>query len=162
MGLAMRVLLILLLLLTVSTSWARGKYQFHFDVGQDNPDTGEERTSAATLVKFELVNGQEVWRIGSAFIYAMGSQQFSQGEFTIGPYIYPLARTSRSPIQPAIYAVGKVGFGTFADKSRTDTGYGLGAAVDIYMFKSSGIKIAVEQHSATESATRLWLGIHWN
>jgi len=154
--------LFILLSVVPYTSHARGKVQFHFDFGQDNPDEGEERESNSTMVKLSLVKGAKVFRLGSGFTYLTGSNQFSQGEFTIGPYLYPLGATSKSPVQPMFYAVGKLGFGTLADESRMDTGYGLGVGIDIYFFKSSGISIAVEQHNASESATRLWVGFHWN
>lgn len=151
----------ILILATPLTAWSRGKFQFHFNLGQDNPDAGEERTANATMAQFSLVRGDKIFRLGSGFTYMMGSGQFSQGEFTIGPYVYPLAKTTKSPVQPVLYAVGKIGFGSLNDESRMDAGYGLGAGVDIYFFKRSGISLAVEQHNASESATRLWFGIHW-
>ena len=161
----MKTLIYFCLLLTFvgpTSGWTQSMFEFHLTAGQDNPDDGEERTGSATLAKFELITGKRIFRLGSSFTYLTGSEQFSQGDFCLGPYIYPLAYTSKSPAQPFVFAIGKVGFGTLNDTSRTDAGFGLGAGVDLKMFKRGGFTLAVEQHSASESATRLWAGIFWH
>ena len=136
-------------------------FHFNFNLGQDNPDDGEEREGAATLIGFGLTSGKKIFRLRSSFVYLTGAGQLSQGDFNLGVSIYPFSNISNTPAQPYIYAQGKVGFGTFEDKTRTDSGYGMGAGVDLAFFKSSGLTIEVEQHSATESATRLWVGYYW-
>ena len=156
-----KIFLTLTLILVTFGSYAAGDFNFHLNAGQDNPDDGETRTNGATLLKFELVNGKRIFRMGVGFTYLMGSGQFSQGELTVGPFIYPLGKMSKSPAQPFVFALGKVGFGTLSDKSRTDTGFGMGAGVDLHMLDRGGVTLAVEQHTATETATRLWFGIFW-
>jgi len=158
----MKKLIIATLLLTSPLTMAN-KYQFNFNLGQDTADDGEERTGTATLVRFGLSTAPtSMFRLNTAFTYQTGSNSFSQGDFTLGPYIYPLAYMGRkTPGQPFIFAEGKIGFGTLAKTSRTDSGFGMGAGIDLQMFKHSGLTFSVEQHSASESSTRLWLGIYW-
>jgi hypothetical protein len=138
------------------------KFQFNLNVGQDTPDDGEDRSGTATLLRFGLSTKPAFIRLNTAFTYQSGSNSFSQGDFTIGPYIYPLAYMGRkTPGQPFIFAEGKVGFGSLAKESRTDAGFGMGAGIDLQMFKHSGFTFSVEQHSASEASTRLWLGFYW-
>lgn len=157
----MKKVLILIALLAASSPVLASKSYFHLYVGQDNPDDGETRTASANMLKLELTNGLRFFRFSTGFTYMRGASQFSQGELTVGPYIYPLGGISKTPAQPFIFALGKIGFGTLEDTSRMDTGYGLGAGVDMNVFDRSGFTIAVEQHNATETATRLWAGFFW-
>jgi len=119
------------------------KFQFNFNIGQDNPDDGADREGGATLIKFGLSTKPQFFRWNSSFIYMTGSNQFSQGDFTIGASIYPLASVEKSPAQPFLFVEGKIGFGTLDDQSRMDTGFGLGAGVDIMIFKESGLTLAI-------------------
>ncbi|OIQ17898.1 MAG: hypothetical protein BM556_10760 [Bacteriovorax sp. MedPE-SWde] len=156
-------LALLLSLFLLTTPTIASKFQFNFNVGQDTADDGEDRSGTASLVRFGLsTSPASMFRWNTAFTYQTGSNAFSQGDFTLGPYIYPLAYMGRkTPGQPFIYAEGKIGFGTLAKKSRTDTGFGMGAGIDLQMFKHSGVTFSVEQHSASEASTRLWLGFYW-
>ena len=155
--------LLLISLLLLSNLTMANKFQFNFNVGQDTPDDGEDRSGTATLVRFGLSTApSSMFRFNTAFTYQTGSNSFSQGDFTLGPYIYPLAYMGRkTPGQPFIFAEGKIGFGSLAKESRTDSGFGMGAGIDLQIFKNSGITFSVEQHSASEASTRLWLGIYW-
>ncbi|EQC52690.1 hypothetical protein M901_2119 [Bacteriovorax sp. DB6_IX] len=147
----------------LSTPTMANKFQFNFNIGQDTADDGEERSGTATLVRFGLsTTPKTMFRLNTAFTYQSGSNSFSQGDFTLGPYIYPLAYMGRkTPGQPFLFAEGKIGFGSMAKKSRTDSGFGMGAGIDLQMFKNSGFTFSVEQHSASESSTRLWFGFYW-
>lgn len=154
--------LILTTLLLITPPAMANKFQFNFNLGQDTADDGEERSGTATLVRFGLSTKPAFFRFNTAFTYQTGSNSFTQGDFTLGPYIYPLAYMGRkTPGQPFIFAEAKVGFGTLAKKSRTDSGFGMGAGIDLQMFKNSGFTFSVEQHSASEASSRLWLGFYW-
>ena len=154
---------ILLLIPIIMLSSALGaKFQFNFNIGQDKPDDGEERSGSATLLKFGLSTKPTTFRFTTGFSYATGSGGFSQGDFTLGTQLYPLASLGRkTPGQPFLFLDGKVGFGSLDKTARTDAGFGMGAGIDLQMFKTSGFTFAVEQHSASESSTRLWLGFYW-
>lgn len=139
-----------------------GDFQVNFNIGQDDPSSSDTRTEAANLVKFGLQNGDGIFRFGSAFTIVKAGGNLTQGDFGIGPYIYPLASVTKSFFQPFFWVEGSFGFGSYADVIRIDAGYGMGAGVDIKMTKKWGFTLAIAQQNATESATRLWVGIFFN
>ena len=133
--------------------------QFNLDFGLDTPDASEVRSGNATLIKFALANNKKSWwRWVGAFAIAWGSL-FKQGEFLFGPHIYPLVGVSKSKVQPFLYAEGVWGLGSFNNASRTEAGFAMGVGADIFIKKRWGFTIAFEQHNATETATRIWIGI---
>ena len=148
---------IILSFLLCTSNYAARNSQVNGFLGQDTPDTGEERTGSATLFKFSLTTKPSILRFVTSFTGAVGSG-FTQGELGFGVQMYPLAFKNKSYVQPLVYIEGVFGVGSLNDKSRTDAGYDLGAGLDIRMGKISGLNISVSIHNATESSTRLWLG----
>ncbi len=127
----------------------------------DDPDDGETRTSTAPLLKFAVSSKTDSFiRWVGGFIAAWGGG-LKQGEFTFGPYIYPLSYNSKAVAQPFVYAEGIWGLGSYDNKSRTEAGFTLGVGIDLLMTKDWGWTLAFEQHNATETATRLYLGLYF-
>lgn len=160
-GIMIKQILLMLFLsalmsLPVQVQAAR-KSQINFNLGQDTPDDGEARENSATLFRMSLSTEPSWFRLVAGFTMINGSA-FMQGEFTIGPYIYPLANVRKTPIQPFVFAEGVFGVGTLDEEARMDTGMGMGAGVDWRWGKKSGITVAMELHTATETSNRIWLG----
>lgn len=135
-------------------------FRTSFYAGQDRPDDGETREDAATLFRFGISTEPTMFRLNAAFSYLSGSE-FTQGEFALGPHIYPLANVRKSRIQPFVYAEAIVGFGSFQEEARQDFGYDLGAGLDWRWGKASGLSLAVALHAAEESGHRVYLGWFW-
>lgn len=152
--------LLIILILLSSELFARGS-QFNFNIGLDDPDDGEARSSTAPIMKFGISsNKDKFFRWNGGFIVAWGGG-LKQGEFTFGPYIYPLSSISKTAAQPFLYAEGVWGMGSYDGKSRTEAGFTLGVGSDLAIGKQWGLTLAFEQHNATETATRLWLGLYF-
>jgi len=132
-------------------------YQFNFNLGQDNPDEGETRTGAATMARFAISTKPRLFRMVGAFTALTGGG-LQQGEFSAGPHLYPFGNINRGFIQPYLFAEGSFGIGTFEEKTRYDSGYGVGVGCDFFLSKKGGMTLAVEKKQATESAYRLWIG----
>ncbi len=120
------------------------KYQFNLNVGSDNPDTSATRSGNATLIKFAISTRPKIFRLVGGFTYLTGGG-LQQGEFSVGPHIYPFASIPRTPIQPFLYAEGAFGIGSYLDEIRYDAGYGIGLGIDFQLFKKSGFTFAIEQ-----------------
>lgn len=152
------ITLIIFILSCSSNIYGKGS-QFNTDFGIDTPDSTETRTETATLLKFALANDKKSWwRWVGSFAIAWGGK-LKQGEFLFGPHIYPLVGVSKSKVQPFLYAEGVWGLGSYDEVSRTEAGFAMGVGADLFLGKSWGLTVAFEQHNATETATRLWLGI---
>ena len=152
-----------LLTFNVLASWslyAANSHQINFNFALEEPDDGESRSQGSNILRFSVTSNTGWFRMVGGFNFLMGGG-LQQGEFGIGPYIYPMGPISKSKIQPFFWAEGKIGYGQLDNKVRMDTGFGLGAGVDLKFTKKFGLTLGVEQHSATESATRLWFGLFW-
>ncbi|OFZ48736.1 MAG: hypothetical protein A2381_05295 [Bdellovibrionales bacterium RIFOXYB1_FULL_37_110] len=132
-------------------------YQFNFNLGQDNPDEGETRTGNASMARFAISTKPRLFRLVGAFTALTGGG-LQQGEFSAGPHVYPFGNINRGFIQPYLFAEGSFGIGTFEEKTRYDSGYGVGVGCDFFLNKKGGMTLAVEKKEAAESAYRLWIG----
>lgn len=153
--------LIIFILSFFSKSYAaQYRYQFNFNVGTDNPESTDTRSGGASLVRFAISNRPRVFRFVGGFTIMSGGG-LKQGEFAVGPHIYPFSNVPHTPVQPYVGAEGTFGIGTFNDKLRYDTGYGLILGCDFQFWSRSGLTIAIEQHNATETAFRMWIGFQY-
>ncbi len=161
----MRIILILLTIFITSysdNSFADldRKYQLNLNAGTDNPEKGESRTANTTLLRFAISTKTTTLRLVNSFTYMTGGG-ITQGEFAMGVYIYPFSRyVSAAPILPFIAIEGLLGVGLRSDQIKLDSGYGLMLGIDFQFFKSAGLTVAVEQHNATDSSYRFWVGIY--
>ncbi|MCB9060843.1 MAG: hypothetical protein H6622_04910 [Halobacteriovoraceae bacterium] len=154
-----RVIFTILISFITSNLFA-AKFQFDLLGGYDTPQADDERTASAALLKFNLSTKPAMFRWQSGFALAFASG-LTQGEFSFGFNFYPLTHLQKTPAQPFLFAEGVFGLGTYDELVRMDTGYGLGVGINLNFWKSSGMTVAVEQHKATETATRLWFGLFW-
>lgn len=154
------ITLIIQLIWTCNAWSAGGRYQFNFNVGMDDPESGETRSGNAILSRFSISTRPKTIRLIGAFT-ALAGGGLKQGEFSVGPHIYPFSALKATPVQPFLSAEGSFGVGTYQDKVRYDTGYGVGVGIDFLFFHRSGLTIVFEQHGATETAYRMWIGFHY-
>ena len=153
-------IIILVLLFTIASTTEAG-FQFNLNLGMDDPEATDTRNTSGYMAHFQLATDRSSLRMVSGFTYLMAGT-LTQGEFTVGGNYYPLAFVGeKSPVLPFVQVTGVFGVGSFQDEVRMDTGYGLGVGVDINAFKGSGLTIMIEQHNATESATRTYVGYFW-
>ena len=152
--------LLLISSLTYSNISLGKGFQFNFNVGTDDPESTDERSGSAFLMRFALSTPPKWIRLVTAFT-AMTGGGLTQGEFALGPHFYVLSHIRNSPVQPFFFAEGSFGVGTYDDEVRTDGGFGIGVGVDMNFGDRGGMTLAVEQHNATESAHRLWLGFFY-
>lgn len=142
-------------------AYGNARTQFNLLLGTDNPQEGEERDSNASMLKFGITTRpQNIFRFGASFNYVTGGG-LQQGEFACGPFVFPFAKNGRAPVQPFLFGEATLGVGTYDEKLRTDTGGGFGVGADFRVAKKWGISLVIEQHLATESSQRLFLGFHF-
>ena len=156
-----KLLLIFTFIILPYTTDAGGNYQFNFNIGMDNPQSTDTRSATGYLAQFHLSTKPNWVRLISSFTYITAGT-LAQGEFGLGGNFYPLAFVGeKSPIQPFVMVGGVFGLGSFEDTTRMDTGYGMGVGCDINFYKSSGFTVMIEQHNATESSMRTYVGYFW-